>query len=102
MVHGDDHTGRRQHARGSPAALRVRRRGARITDAGGLVVVRRLWGASGSAAGSTIERERPRALPPVAGPGFSPTKVWGFPSREGWYGSPIIGVQVWTARVLTS
>ncbi len=47
MVHGNDYTGLRPHVQGSPAALRVRGGGGRITDAGGLVVVRRLWDALG-------------------------------------------------------
>ena len=47
MVHGNDYTGPRPHVQGSPAALRVRGGGGRITDAGGLVVVRRLWDALG-------------------------------------------------------
>ncbi len=47
MVRGNDYTGRRPHVQGSPAALGVRGGGGRITDAGGLVVVRRLWDALG-------------------------------------------------------
>ena len=47
MVRGSDYTGRRPHVQGSATALRVRGGGGRITDAGGLVVVRRLWDALG-------------------------------------------------------
>ena len=47
MVHGGDYAGPRPHVRGSAAALRVRGGGGRIADAGGLVVVRRLWDALG-------------------------------------------------------
>ena len=47
MVRGSDYTGRRPHVQGSRAAPRVRGGGGRITDAGGLVVVRRLWDALG-------------------------------------------------------
>ena len=47
MVRGNDYTGPRPHVQGSAAALRVRGGGGRITDAGGLVVVRKLWDALG-------------------------------------------------------
>ncbi len=47
MVRGNDYTGSRPHVQGSPAAPGVRGGGVRITDAGGLVVVRRLWDALG-------------------------------------------------------
>ena len=47
MVRGDDYTRPRPHVQGSAAGLRVRGGGGRITDAGGLVVVRRLWDALG-------------------------------------------------------
>ena len=47
MVHGNDYTGPRPHVQGSAAAPRVRGGGGRITDAGGLVVVRKLWDALG-------------------------------------------------------
>ncbi len=47
MVRGNDYTGPRPPVQGSAAALRVRGGGGRITDAGGLVVVRKLWDALG-------------------------------------------------------
>ncbi|WP_419166599.1 transposase [Candidatus Palauibacter sp.] len=47
MVRVNDYTGPRPHVQGSAAALRVRGGGGRITDAGGLVVVRKLWDALG-------------------------------------------------------
>ncbi len=47
MVRGNDYTGPRPHVQGSAAAPRVRGGGGRITDAGGLVVVRKLWDALG-------------------------------------------------------
>ena len=60
MVHGGDYTGPRPHVQGSAAALRVRGGGGRITDAGGLVVVRKLWDALGL--GRRID-ERAREVP---------------------------------------
>ena len=47
MVRGGDYTGPRPHVQGSAAALGVRGGGGRITDAGGLIAVRRLWDALG-------------------------------------------------------
>lgn len=47
MVRGDDYTGARPHVQGAAAALWLRGGGGRITDAGGLVLVRRLWDALG-------------------------------------------------------
>ena len=60
MVRGSDYTGPRPHVQGSAAALRVRGGGGRITDAGGLVVVRKLWDALGL--GGWIDRRGVRRI----------------------------------------
>ena len=79
MVRGNDYTGPRPHVQGSAAALRVRGGGGRITDAGGLVVVRKLWDALGLGgwidrrSGNVPGRYRPSLIGRVVG-GAAPVR----------------------------